>query len=219
MPDIKKFPEYFQKYNWNGKHKLYGYPPDRCGDFVWINSLEARFKWLRQNYATENTASICLIREMIQWGGSQNGVLQKFDDHLGEINLYDTVAKTISRLSSTGSAIEAALAMPGMGLTYASKLLRFLNPEKYGALDNRVRGALEKCASEARMPKIYDGNVNSMINGYEAFIDYIETLKRQLDADKIPRPECALTRGSGVTGWRAADIEMALFAWAEADES
>lgn len=218
MPDINRFPDYFQKYNWKDKHHLYGYPPDCFGEFAWINSLETRFNWLKQNYATEKTASIYLICEMIQWGGSQNGVLQKFDDGLGEVNLYDTVVKTISHLNSTGKAIEAALAMPGMGLTYASKLLRFLHPEKYGALDRRVRGALERRASEAKIPKIYDGNANSMIGGYEAFIDYIETLKQQLDANKITRPKCALPMGSGATGWRAADIEMALFKWAETDE-
>ncbi len=218
MLDIKRFPDYFQEYNWKNKHHLYGYPPDCCGDFAWINSLETRFNWLKLNYATEKTASIYLIREMIQWGGSQNGVLQKFDDHLGEVNLYEMVAGIISNLNSTGKAIEAALAIPGMGLTYASKLLRFLDPEKYGALDSRVRSALARLASETKMPKIYDSNANSMISGYEAFIGYIETLRRQLDVFKLNRPQCVLPMGSGATGWRASDIEMALFKWAETNE-
>lgn len=218
MPDINRFPDYFRGYNWNDKHHLYGYAADSYREFDWINSLEKRFRWLKQSYATEKTASIYLVREMIQWGGSQNGVLQKFDDRLGEVNLYDIIAKTISELNCPASAIGAALTIPGMGLTYASKLLRFLNPEKYGALDSRVRSALEKHAPEAKIPKIYDGNHNSMIRGYEAFIIYIETLNRQLEINNIVRPECTLFRGSTVTGWRAADIEMALFKWAEVNE-
>ena len=217
MPDIRRFPEYFQKYSWKGKHHLYGYPPDACGDFAWIHSLETRFAWLKRNHVAEKTASIYLIREMIQWGGSQNGVLQKFDDRLGEVNLFDTIAKVIAHLNSAGKAIEAALAMPGMGLTYASKLLRFLDPEKYGALDSRVRGALEERAPEANLPKIYDVNDRSMINGYEAFIGYLESLAQQLEAAGIVRPKCDLPMGTSATGWRAADIEMALFKWAETD--
>ena len=218
MPDIDRFPEYFRGYNWKDKHHLYGYPADKYREFNWINSLETRFKWLKQNNATEKTASIYLVREMIQWGGSQKGVLQKFDDRLGEVNLYDIIAKTISHLNNTGKAIESALSLPGMGLTYASKLLRFLNPEKYGALDSRIRGALEMNAPETGIPTIYDGNRNSMIKGYEAFIVYIENLKRQLEDNNIIRPECALAVGTSNTGWRAADVEMALFTWTEANQ-
>lgn len=215
MPDIKMFPEYFRNYSWKDKHHLYGYPADCYGDFAWISSLEVRFKWLRLNHATANTASIYLVREMIQWGGSQNGVLQKFDDGLGEVNLYEAVDRIIAGLSSPEKAIAAALGIQGMGLTYASKVLRFLDPENFGALDSRIRGALEAEAPEAKMPKIYDSNTKSRINGYKAFIDYIEILKGQLDVEKIPRPDCALPLGSCATGWRAADIEMALFKWAE----
>ena len=80
MPDLNNFPNYFQTYIWEDKHKLFGYPADSYPDFEWIYSLENRFEWLRNNYIIANTAAIYLIQEMIQWGGSQNGVLQKFDD-------------------------------------------------------------------------------------------------------------------------------------------
>jgi hypothetical protein len=217
MPDITRFPEYFRGYSWDSKHRLYGYPADTFADFAWINSLECRFKWLKNNHLSAHTASLYLVREMVQWGGSQNGVLQKFDDRIGETNLYDCMKTIIADLGDTERAIASALEVPGMGLTYASKLLRFLDPKKFGALDSRVRGAIEKHADEIKIPKIYDGNINSMIKGYSAFIDYIERLKQQLAAAGIARPDCALPKEEGVTGWRAADIEMALFRWADSE--
>jgi len=219
VPDIRKFPDYFRAYHWSDKHALYGYPPDTFGDFEWIASLERRFEWLRANHAAVGTASLYLIREMIQWGGSQNGVLQKFDERLGETHLYALMADVMARIGDPAGAIEAALQIPGMGLTYASKLLRFIAPEHYGALDSRVRGAIEKRLPSADIPKIYDGNANSMINGYVAFTRYLARLRHELDKGAIARPDCRLKVGTSSSGWRAADIEMALFRWAESGEA
>ncbi|MEF8735725.1 MAG: hypothetical protein V5B35_03690 [Candidatus Accumulibacter necessarius] len=219
MPDIRAFPEYFISYEWNGKHALYGYPSDTFSQFEWILSLEKRFSWLRENCKSSRTSSLYLIREMIQWGGSQNGVLQKFDDRLGEVNLVLAIEGTISKINDPTQAIQSALAIPGMGLTYASKMLRFFDPNKYGALDSRVRSALTKHVSDAGIPKkIHDGNAVSMTNGYVAFVRYLESLQKALESDRVNRPPCSLPKGPGETGWRAADIEMALFCWAARDE-
>ena len=86
--ELNEFPDYYEQYNWNGKHKLYGYPEDIYPEFSWISSLESRFIWLRDNSKNHRTASKYLVQEMIEWGGSQNGVLQKFNDGTGEVNLY-----------------------------------------------------------------------------------------------------------------------------------
>ncbi|WP_213954612.1 hypothetical protein [Variovorax sp. dw_954] len=215
MPDIKKFPAYFRSYEWNDKHTLFGYPADAYGEFEWIASLEKRFAWLRRNHAASRTSSLHLIRELIQWGGSQNGVLQKFDERLGEVHLYEMIAKVIANIQDPKAALEAALEIPGMGLTYASKLLRFLDPENYGALDSRVRGALAEHAESTGVPKIYDGNLNSMVKGYVAFLKYLAHLQKQLAHAAIARPQCNLPAGASAMKWRAADIEMALFRWAD----
>jgi hypothetical protein len=150
---------------------------------------------------------------MIQWGGSQNGILQKFDDGIGEVDLRGQIEDVITNITSPKVAIELALKMPGMGLTYASKLLRFLDPNRYGALDSRLRKAFSDRLADT-IPKIYDGNVNSMTNGYVKFIDYLVDLNKQLEAHNIVRPDCAFPKDGTVTGWRIADIEMALFQWA-----
>ena len=154
---------------------------------------------------------------MIQWGGSQNGVLQKFDDGLGEVNLFQHIEQIVNNLATPELDIKSALLVPGMGLTYASKMLRFFDPNVYGALDSRVRKALTERAPTA-ISKIYDSNITSMVDGYAMFIEYLASLKSELERAAIVRPACELPLGNGNTSWRAADIEMALFRWAESDE-
>lgn len=217
MPDLKKFPEYYRSYSWDAKHSLYGYPADAYSKFEWISSLEGRFHWLRLHCKSDNTASIYLLKEMIQWGGSQNGTLQKFEDGIEQHNLQQLMLNTVSNLGSPDKAISAALKFPGMGLTYASKMLRFLDPERYGALDSRIRKAFGD-KIPGTLPKIYDSLDQSMVNGYVAFTKYMNDIKAQLDAANICRPKCELPLGVGSAQWRSADIEMALFGWASRDE-
>jgi hypothetical protein len=202
---LNNFPMYYMEYSWEGKHKLFGYPADSFPDFSWIKSLEKRFNWLRENCEVSNTASIYLIREMIEWGGSQNGVLQKFSDGCGEVNLYLLIREVIRNLDEPENAIRCALAFPGLGLTYASKLLRFMRPEVYGALDSRIRRAL---LNQNLLPIIYDGNLNSMITGYLDFLTLLNHLNNQLQKQAIRKPDCNLS-GTGI--WRPSEIEMALF--------
>lgn len=217
MPNLNNFPSYFRAYSWADKHSLYGYPADSFPNFEWISALERRFCWLVNNCGTQHTTSIYLVQEMIQWGGSQNGFLQKFDDGRGEINLYHLIHSTVRNLADPKEAISSALQIPGMGLTYASKMLRFFDPEKYGALDSRLRRALREREPEI-LPQIWDANINSMVRGYVAFTEYLATLKSRLETSEIVRPSCALSAGNSSTGWRAADIEMALFQWSASNE-
>src|SRR3990172_4894502 len=109
MIEYEKFPGYYMNYLWSGKHKLFGYPPDSFPEFNWIASLEKRFQWVVKNYAANNSASKYLLQEMIEWGGSQNGVLQKFNDASGEVNLFEVVGDVINNLSSPKKAISSAL--------------------------------------------------------------------------------------------------------------
>ena len=218
MPNLNKFPDYFRTYSWNAKHVLYGYPADAYSKFEWISSLERRFNWLRLNCKSDNTASIYLIKEMIQWGGSQNGTLQKFEDGIENDNLQTLMLETICNLESPDKAISSALNFPGMGLTYASKMLRFLDPERYGALDSRIRNALAE-KIPGILPVINDSSKTSMVNGYVEFTKYVNEIKTQLNEANICRPKCELPIGFGKTHWRSADIEMALFGWASSNET
>ena len=201
--DIHRFPELYKAYHWQDKHGLFGYPPDQYPTFEWISSLERCFLHYRQY---PGSAPLFLVREMIQWGGSQNGVLEKFDNALGSHCLNTKLNGVLQGLQFPRTAIHAALDIPGLGLTYASKLLRFLDPERYGALDGRIRKALSKL-SPSPLPKILDGNKQSMTSGYCAFSEYLDGLGRELLTNCIDVP----SEQAGRSSWRAADIEMALF--------
>ncbi len=208
MIDYDRFPEYYKNYAWSGKHMLFGYPPDSFPEFNWIASLEKRFQWVAKNWAANNSASKYLLQEMIEWGGSQNGVLQKFNDASGEVNLFEVMGDVVRDLSNPRRAIASALRLPGLGLTYASKLLRFMQPQTYGALDSRIREALK---DENKIPKIYDGNHNSMVSGYVQFVALLGEIKARLMNERIAKPPCGLSSSGD---WRACEIEMALFCWA-----
>jgi hypothetical protein len=216
--DLEKFPDYFRSYHWQAKHSLYGYPADISPKFEWMLSLEKRFSWLRINCEVESTSAIYLLKEMIQWGGSQSGTLQKFEDGLEQHNMRNLVLETVTNLKDPEKAIAAALKFPGMGLTYASKMLRFFDPEHYGAIDSRIRKALLE-REPSVLPKIYDSSNSSMVAGYVAFTKYVDRLKAQLEASEITRPTCDFPLGLGSTQWRSADVEMALFGWASSVES
>lgn len=145
---------------------------------------------------------------MIHWGGSQNGVLEKFELQLGTYNLAHAFERIQAALDTPEDAINAALDIPGMGLSYASKLLRFLRPETYGALDSQIRKFLLESRKEPPFfDKIFDGNRKSMVKGYAKFIEMLKELKASLEEAAIPRPSMT---GERLT-WRASDIEMALF--------
>jgi hypothetical protein len=208
MFDYSRFPEYYKNYVWSGKHKLFGYPPDAFPEFLWISSLEKRFAWVVRNYSKNNSASKYLLQEMIEWGGSQNGILQKFNDRCGEVNLFEALREVVTNLSDPRRAISSALGLPGLGLAYASKLLRFMKPEMYGALDANIRDALK---TKERLRRIFDGNLNNMVSGYVEFIGLLEEIQEGLKTKGIEKPTCGLTEGDT---WRASEIEMALFCWA-----
>ncbi len=197
--DVGQFPAYYKAYSWSDKHSLFGYPPDLYPEFEWIRSLERRFLRYRRS---RGAAPLYLVREMVQWGGSQNGVLEKFDNALGSYCLTEALTEVLDCIEDPRAAIEAALKIPGLGPTYASKLLRFLQSERYGALDGRIRKALTP-----PLPKIYDGNTGGMVRGYCPFIDYLGELQRALEAGDIALP----AENGAQARWRSAEIEMALF--------
>jgi hypothetical protein len=138
-------------------------------------------------------------------------VMQKFDDGVDEVCFADSLRSVIATLKVPASAIETSLGIPGLGLTYASKLLRFLDPQHYGALDGRIRKGLtarEWIDADGNEIRIYDSSVPSMVKGYCSYLDELTALKRQLHGASILCPESAINKAGQ---WRLADIEMALF--------
>ena len=202
----------YRHYRWDKKHSLFGYPPDQYPEFRWMKSLETRFCWLMKSVQLTNAKpnALHLFREMVHWGGNQNGILQKFDDGVAEICFADAMNAVIDNLGCPEQAIRNALDIPGVGLTYASKLLRFLCPEKYGALDTRIRSGLtnSKWTHGDRRVNIRDGDQQRMINGYTAYLAELKIMHDELSRQNVPCPISCL---NPTEKWRLADIELALF--------
>lgn len=189
----------------------FGYPGDSYPRFPWIASLEARGAWLIASDKL-TSAPTNYVREILLWGEGKNGPITKFEAGLGNVSLLDQIRSVIAAIEDPELAISQALQIPGCGLTYASKLLRFLCPEKHASLDNRIREAL---FAEGLLEKLYDSNRTSMVRGYVAFQALLLDLKEELEVAGYPRPASRLAQSQSQTGWRVADIEMALFAWAD----
>lgn len=205
--DVGDLPGFFSSYSWRGSsHGLYGYPPDAQPDFRWIRSLEERGAWMAAQGKLE-VPPTDFLREVISWGGGGN-VRARFEAELGKVNLLERFNIVLQHLDDPSKAIKAALELPGLGLTYGSKVLRFLRPDIHGSLDEQIRKHL---AQSGELMLIYQ---HSRQRGYVAFQARCMALVAELEQRGIDRPECGLTRGAGGTGWRVADVEMALFAWA-----
>lgn len=205
---VHQLADAYRAYRWDSRHCQHGYRPDAFPDFQWIRSLEARFAWTRDRVAQmRDEPPRYLIEEMIAWGGNQNGMLQVFQDGLSRTNFYVLLRRVIRSLDTPDMALAAALCIPGLGLTYSSKLLRFLAPDAYGALDSRIEEAL---VALDLLRRINRSSRSSMIAGYRAFLELLRWLRVELEKRSIERP--GETPGAA---WRPADIEMALFAWSE----
>jgi len=221
MLDLNDFPAYFTQYRWDSKrHALFGYPDDRHPEFRWIADLERRSAWLKTAQAAGHVGSgLHLLKDIIAWGGGQNSRLQKFEDRLGEYCLQDVMHNVIGSMWAPDQAIRATAGLRGLGLTYRSKVLRFLDPVRFGALDRRLRKAFKVYMPHdsrlANLPKIDDTEAG-VVKGYIWFCGFVDDIVQELEIVQIPRPACELSvaPAPSQTGWRAADVEMALFQWA-----
>ncbi|WP_439125947.1 MAG: hypothetical protein ACNJA3_28995 (plasmid) [Pseudomonas rhizophila] len=213
--NVAEFPTFLRAYRWtNVNHASRGYPGDTFPDFPWIQSLEGR----GVRIAAKGVITTCptdYLREILAWGAGTNDPRMKFEAGLGNVSLIAIIQQVVAHIHQPRAAIEAALQIPGFGLTYASKLLRFFDPTLHGSLDGRIRAALLKAD---KLPKIHDSYASSMIDGYVRFHAICEGLISELEAQSICRPECSMPFAPSATGWRIADVEMALFAWAAKKE-
>lgn len=204
LPGLQDFPRLLSRYRWDAYHAAFGWPLD-CLDtgFPWIVALEDQFRAaMEQNVLPP----LPLVSEMILWAGNQNNVLGKFSKDLRAMGYETFIRKVVDSLDDPSLALESAMAIKGFGLTYGSKLLRFCRPRDYGALDSRILGALK---SELGPASSY---APTMQNQYKAFLDLLHEYQRRLRTTEVSRPSYGSRAAS--REWTAAEVEMALFAWA-----
>lgn len=185
-----------------------------------MKSLEDRFQWiLKGSNSQPPNISKYLLTEMIHWGGNVNGVSGNFDRFSHNVCLRDVVGELVKNIDEPKQAIRIAMEISGLGLHYASMLLRFLAPEKYAILDNEVQDWLRTQSQQEIEPTAYhfyihslplpiieDGKFASMATGYVAYLEILNEIRNGLEKYQIEKPECQQHQ----EGWRVADVGMAL---------
>ena len=142
------------------------------------------------------------LSAIADWGGNQHGVKQRLQSNNTPDQIRIQTSKAIDFIDNPSRAIEAIIDLNQWGLSYGSKTLTFMNPMKYAILDSWIRRSLKDV-----LPTIIDGNRNSMIRGYEAYLTVCSDLRRDVS---VPFPKTQ-------DQWRIADIGQALFEFARSD--
>jgi hypothetical protein len=119
----------------------------------------------------------------------------------------------ISRVYLALAMAPSEATVKGIGLTYYSKILRFMCPEKFGACDVGMIGSLFKEGLKDASGNTFSlsflrGNRESEAKKYALFCWVLQTA-----AEYLNRNERLLPTGQGTVPekWRAADVEMAFF--------
>ncbi len=136
------------------------------------------------------------------WGRNQHGVKQRLQSNNTPEQVRKQTSKAIDYIDNPSRAIGAIIDLKQWGLSYGSKTLTFMSPTKYAILDSWIRKSLEQV-----LPSIRDGDRNSMIRGYEEYLDVCSALQRDV----------SLPFSKTQSQWRIADIGQALFEFARND--
>lgn len=140
------------------------------------------------------------LSAIADWGGNTNGVKQRMRSSNTPDEVQKRTAEASLHFDKPSQAIGAILELNQWGLSYGSKTLMFMNTDEFAILDSWIR----KCLREV-LPSTRDGDRNSTIKGYSKFIEHCRDLQR-LVAVPGPGPNAE---------WRIADIQQALFQYAQ----
>jgi len=134
-----------------------------------------------------------------KWGGHREQLEENLPIVLANVKRYH-FELAFGELTSTTPNIETALAclmvIPGLGVSYGSKHLRFLCPALCPILDSVMK----------RQFKYPDNDVLDT-KGYKLFQKDVIEIAKLLQENHIPNP---INRPNGC--WFAGDVDMAIFA-------
>ena len=99
--------------------------------------------------------------------------------------------EAIQQLNNPASALQSMMSIKRWGRTYASKTLRCVCPQKYGALDSKLIGGINQS---------YLPSTNNEAKRYEEFLNFCRQVR-----EKVPEP------GPRKGEWFLVDIEVVLF--------
>jgi hypothetical protein len=127
------------------------------------------------------------------WGGSPYVAQKIIAGNAGQTaKLCKAFRDSLNDLQGekVGPAIETLDAVQGMGISYASKHLRMLDPSNAVVLDKRISDGL---------------GYELTISGYLEFLGHCKAISERLERAGI---ECSR---SAARTWRVSDVEMAIF--------
>lgn len=140
-------------------------------------------------FTADETAEF--VRRVCRWGGYA-GVAGRVLKNTEVATLRTALASAAeaAHAGEVGSALQRLTEIRGLGLSFASKHLKFLAPDHAVVLDSFVSSRL---GYQLTHP------------GYAAFLSDCHTLREMAQQAGVEYP------GWGNDGWRVSDIEMAIF--------
>jgi hypothetical protein len=140
-------------------------------------------------FTADDTADF--VRRVCRWGGYA-GVAGRVlkNTEIATLRASLAVATTDAHAGKAGSALRQLMELKGLALSFASKHLKFLAPDRAVVLDSVV-------SSHLGYPLTY--------SGYADFLADCHTLRDMAQQLGVEYP------GWGKDGWRVSDIEMAIF--------
>ena len=179
-----ELPDYYQRYTQSQYYKPY------------IN-LESK---LSQKAINMGYLELADLADIAEWGGNQHAIKKRLQTHNSAEEVIFSTKKAIQQMENPAIALrELLVGINHWGLSYASKTLRFINPQSYPALDQKLRNNIDR----SLLPRIYDGHIDSMVRGYLIFLGICQEIRSHVTAS-APRSN----------RWFIADIEMGLFQFA-----
>jgi hypothetical protein len=132
------------------------------------------------------------IMDVCRWGGYPGIAGRvKRDNQLADVSAALRAGYINARGGSAGDGLVAINKIKGLGISFASKHLRFLAPETAVTLDSFISERFGYALS---------------VKGYERFINDCQSVLFEIRQASIEHPFNA------VGGWRICDVEQAIFA-------
>ena len=137
------------------------------------------------------------LDRVIRWGGSMgNKIFWMIEEHKSRPAIVENIPRAAELLhkGALSAALEIITEPKGLGISFGSKILRMLNPEKVGVYDKVLAEGLANSKSAAP-------SISRWIN----FCDDCATVAAELKKRGIKNPE----RKNGK--WFVADVEVVIF--------
>lgn len=150
------------------------------------------------------------LLDILKWGADQR-TRKKFEDN--KCSFVREQTRKAYCCSDSRQAFLEITKLTGWGLTYGSKTLMFMNPEKYAALDRKnMAPKLQKIIGS-----FGDGS-DSQTQSYLKFLKVCREIQSKLTADLMTSKERVATFTNDSKGRpRLADIQQAIFQCTQED--